>query len=180
MIKEVPQHNEEQEAKQQLEEILKICTRCHSPEDYRLIQKAFELSVEAHKGVRRRSGELYIMHPLAVARIVAEEIGLGAKGIAAALLHDVVEDTDYTVEDLTTIFGEKIANIVGGLTKLEGAFDQTQSRQAENFKKLLLTMVEDVRVILIKLADRLHNMRRSEERRVGNECRAGRAAFGCE
>jgi len=159
MIKEVPQHNEEQEAKQQLEEILKICTRCHSPEDYRLIQKAFELSVEAHKGVRRRSGELYIMHPLAVARIVAEEIGLGAKGIAAALLHDVVEDTDYTVEDLTTIFGEKIANIVGGLTKLEGAFDQTQSRQAENFRKLLLTMVEDVRVILIKLADRLHNMR---------------------
>lgn len=159
MIKEVPQHNEEQEAKQQLEEILKICTRCHSPEDYRLIQKAFELSVEAHKGVRRRSGELYIMHPLAVARIVAEEIGLGAKGIAAALLHDVVEDTDYTVEDLTTIFGEKIANIVDGLTKLEGAFDQTQSRQAENFRKLLLTMVEDVRVILIKLADRLHNMR---------------------
>ena len=159
MIKEVPQHNEEQEAKQQLEEILKICTRCHSPEDYRLIQKAFELSVEAHKGVRRRSGELYIMHPLAVARIVAEEIGLGAKGIAAALLHDVVEDTDYTVEDLTTIFGEKIANIVDGLTKLEGAFDQTQSRQAENFRKLLLTMVEDVRVILIKLAARLHNMR---------------------
>lgn len=159
MIKEVPQHNEDQEAKQQLEEILKICTRCHSPEDYRLIQKAFELSVEAHKGVRRRSGELYIMHPLAVARIVAEEIGLGAKGIAAALLHDVVEDTDYTVEDLTTIFGEKIANIVDGLTKLEGAFDQTQSRQAENFRKLLLTMVEDVRVILIKLADRLHNMR---------------------
>ena len=159
MIKEVPQHNEEQEAKQQLEEILKICTRCHSPEDYRLIQKAFELSLEAHKGVRRRSGELYIMHPLAVARIVAEEIGLGAKGIAAALLHDVVEDTDYTVEDLTTIFGEKIANIVDGLTKLEGAFDQTQSRQAENFRKLLLTMVEDVRVILIKLADRLHNMR---------------------
>ncbi|HHU59294.1 MAG TPA: bifunctional (p)ppGpp synthetase/guanosine-3',5'-bis(diphosphate) 3'-pyrophosphohydrolase [Bacteroidales bacterium] len=158
-MKEVPQHNEEQEAKQQLEEILKICTRCHSPEDYRLIQKAFELSVEAHKGVRRRSGELYIMHPLAVARIVAEEIGLGAKGIAAALLHDVVEDTDYTVEDLTTIFGEKIANIVDGLTKLEGAFDQTQSRQAENFRKLLLTMVEDVRVILIKLADRLHNMR---------------------
>jgi GTP diphosphokinase / guanosine-3',5'-bis(diphosphate) 3'-diphosphatase len=154
-----PQYNEDQDAKRQLEEILKNCARCQSPEDHRLIIKAFELSMEAHKGVRRRSGELYIMHPLAVARIVGEEIGLGAKGIAAALLHDVVEDTDYTVDDLTAIFGEKIAGIVDGLTKLEGAFDQTKSKQADNFRKLLLTMVEDVRVILIKLADRLHNMR---------------------
>ncbi|HBG87061.1 MAG TPA: GTP pyrophosphokinase [Marinilabiliaceae bacterium] len=152
-------HKEELEAKRQLDEILKSSARIQSPEDQRLIQKAFELSLEAHKGVRRRSGELYIMHPLAVARIVADEIGLGAKGIAAALLHDVVEDTDYTLDDITTIFGEKIADIVDGLTKLEGAFDQTKSSQADNFRKLLLTMVDDVRVILIKLADRLHNMR---------------------
>lgn len=94
-----------------------------------------------------------------MARIVADEIGLGAKGVAAALLHDVVEDTDYSLEDIEGIFGKKVADIVDGLTKLEGVFDQTQSKQAENFRKLLLTMVEDIRVILIKLADRLHNMR---------------------
>ncbi|WP_044117973.1 RelA/SpoT family protein [Alkaliflexus imshenetskii] len=150
---------EEQEARHQLDEIIRICPRCQSPDDYRLVMKAYEIAMDAHKGVRRKSGELYILHPLAVARIVAEEIGLGATGICAAILHDVVEDTDYTVDDIQTIFGEKIAAIVDGLTKLEGAFDQTQSRQAENFRKLLLTMVEDVRVILIKLADRLHNMR---------------------
>lgn len=150
---------EEQLAKQELDDILKQCNRCQKPEDYRLIHRAFELAMEAHKGVRRKSGELYIMHPLAVARIVAEEIGLGAKGISAAILHDVVEDTDCTLDDIKTIFGEAVANIVDGLTKLEGAFDQTKSGQAENFRKLLLTMVEDVRVILIKLADRLHNMR---------------------
>jgi GTP diphosphokinase / guanosine-3',5'-bis(diphosphate) 3'-diphosphatase len=150
---------EEQEAKHQLDEIMKICTRCQGPEDYKLILKAFELALEAHKGVRRKSGELYIMHPLAVARIAAEEIGLGPKGIASALLHDVVEDTDYTIEDIQTIFGEKVASIVDGLTKLEGVFDQTRSTQAENFRKLMISMVEDVRVILIKLADRLHNMR---------------------
>ncbi len=150
---------EERLAKQELDDILKQCNRCQSPEDYRLIHRAFELAMEAHKGVRRKSGELYIMHPLAVARIVAEEIGLGAKGISAAILHDVVEDTDCTLDDIKTIFGEAVANIVDGLTKLEGVFDQTKSGQAENFRKLLLTMVEDVRVILIKLADRLHNMR---------------------
>src|SRR5690554_6874381 len=154
--------DEIQEAKDALEEILKLCTRCNSQEDYRLIYKAFDVAMEAHKGVRRKSGELYIMHPLAVARIVAEEIGLGSKGIVAAILHDVVEDTNYTLEDIETIFNGTIANIVGGLTKLEGVFDQTQSQQAENFRKLLLTMVEDVRVILIKLADRLHNMRTLE------------------
>ncbi len=154
--------DEIQEAKDALEEILKLCTRCNSQEDYRLIYKAFDVAMEAHKGVRRKSGELYIMHPLAVARIVAEEIGLGSKGIVAAILHDVVEDTNYTLEDIETIFNGTIANIVGGLTKLDGVFDQTQSQQAENFRKLLLTMVEDVRVILIKLADRLHNMRTLE------------------
>ena len=104
---------------------------------------------------------LYIFHPIEVARIAVEEIGLGTKGIIAALLHDVVEDTEYTVEDIEGMFGEKIASIVDGLTKLEGAFEQSDSLQADNFKKLLLTMVEDVRVILIKLADRLHNMRRN-------------------
>ena len=150
---------EEQEAKRQLEEIIDNCARCQTQEDKKIIRKAFELAMEAHKGVRRKSGDLYIMHPLAVARIASEEIGLGTKGIAAALLHDVVEDTSYTIEDIQTIFGEKIASIVNGLTKLEGVFDQSQSIQADNFKKLLLTMVEDIRVILIKLADRLHNMR---------------------
>ncbi len=150
---------EEQQAKRQLDEIVRLCTRCQSVEDHKLIYKAFEVALVAHQGVRRKSGELYIMHPLAVAKIVAEEIGLGSKGISAALLHDVVEDTDYTIEDIQNIFGDKVASIVDGLTKLEGAFDQTKSRQAENFRKLLLTMVEDVRVILIKLADRLHNMR---------------------
>jgi len=151
--------SEEQEAKLQLEDIIRVCVRCQTPEDHKLIHKAFEVAMVAHQGVRRKSGELYIMHPLSVARIVAEEIGLGSKGVAAALLHDVVEDTDYTIEDIQTIFGAKVASIVDGLTKLEGAFDQTKSMQAENFRKLLLTMVEDVRVILIKLADRLHNMR---------------------
>jgi GTP pyrophosphokinase len=154
--------SEEQEIKQQFNELLELCPRCQTTESKRLIQKAFELANEAHKGVRRKSGELYILHPLAVARIVADEIGLGAKGVAAALLHDVVEDTDYTLEDVEGIFGKKVADIVDGLTKLEGVFDQTKSRQAENFRKLLLTMVEDIRVILIKLADRLHNMRTLE------------------
>ena len=151
--------SEEQEAKRQLEEVIRVCVRCQTPEDHKLIHKAFEVAMGAHQGVRRKSGELYIMHPLSVARIVAAEIGLGSKGVAAALLHDVVEDTDYTIEDIQSIFGEKVASIVDGLTKLEGAFDQTKSIQADNFRKLLLTMVEDVRVILIKLADRLHNMR---------------------
>jgi len=143
----------------QFDALLKACPRCQTSENKKLVTKAFELAHEAHKGMRRKSGEPYILHPIEVARISAEEIGLGTKGVIAALLHDVVEDTDYTVEDLQNIFGEKIASIVAGLTKLEGVFDQSTSIQAENFRKLLLTMVEDVRVILIKLADRLHNMR---------------------
>ncbi len=151
--------SEDQLIRQQFDELLELCPRCQTPEGYKLIQKAFDLARNAHKGVRRKSGEPYILHPLAVARIVAHEIGLGPKGVAAALLHDVVEDTDYTIEDIESIFDEKVASIVAGLTKLEGVFDQTHSKQAENFRKLLLTMVEDIRVILIKLADRLHNMR---------------------
>ncbi|MEA4948930.1 MAG: HD domain-containing protein, partial [Petrimonas sp.] len=125
-----------------------------------VITKAFNMAKEAHKGARRRSGEPYIMHPLAVARIVSREMGLGSTSISAALLHDVVEDTDYTVEDLEVMFGDKIAQIVDGLTKIShGMFGENVSAQAENFRKLLLTMSEDIRVILIKIADRLHNMR---------------------
>ena len=125
-----------------------------------LITKAFNFARQAHKGVRRLSGEPYIMHPIAVAQIVCSEIGLGSTSICAALLHDVVEDTDYTVEDIENMFGPKIAQIVDGLTKISGGiFGEQASAQAENFKKLLLTMSEDIRVILIKIADRLHNMR---------------------
>lgn len=125
-----------------------------------IITRAFNMAREAHKGARRRSGEPYIMHPLAVARIVSREMGLGSTSISAALLHDVVEDTDYTVEDIRALFGAKIAQIVDGLTKISsGMFGEDVSAQAENFRKLLLTMSDDIRVILIKIADRLHNMR---------------------
>lgn len=125
-----------------------------------IITKAFNFANQAHKGIKRRSGEPYIMHPLAVAQIVCTEIGLGSTSICAALLHDVVEDTDYTVEDLENLFGPKVAQIVDGLTKISGGiFGDRASAQAENFKKLLLTMSNDIRVILIKVADRLHNMR---------------------
>ena len=125
-----------------------------------LITKAFNFAKAAHKGIKRRSGEPYIMHPLAVARIVVREIGLGSTSICSALLHDVVEDTDYTVEDIENLFGAKIAQIVDGLTKISGGvFAEKASEQAENFRKLLITMSDDIRVILIKLSDRLHNMR---------------------
>ena len=125
-----------------------------------IITKAFNFARQAHKGVRRLSGEPYIMHPIAVAQIASEEMGLGSTSICAALLHDVVEDTDYTVEDIENIFGSKIAQIVDGLTKISGGiFGDKASAQAENFKKLLLTMSDDIRVILIKICDRLHNMR---------------------
>lgn len=125
-----------------------------------IITKAFNFARHAHKGVKRLSGEPYIMHPLAVAQIVCNEIGLGSTSICSALLHDVVEDTDYTVEDIENMFGPKIAQIVDGLTKISGGiFGEHASEQAENFKKLLLTMSDDIRVILVKIADRLHNMR---------------------
>ena len=128
-----------------------------------IITKAFLFAKQAHKGVRRLSGEPYIMHPIAVAQIACEEVGLGSTSISAALLHDVVEDTDYTTEDIANIFGPKIAQIVDGLTKISGGiFGEQASAQAENFKKLLLTMSEDIRVILIKICDRLHNMRTLE------------------
>ena len=125
-----------------------------------IITRAFNMAKEAHKGARRRSGEPYILHPLSVARIVSKEIGLGSTSISAALLHDVVEDTEYTAEDIRALFGDKIASIVDGLTKISsGMFGENVSAQAENFRKLLLTMSDDIRVILIKIADRLHNMR---------------------
>ncbi|MBQ0122161.1 MAG: bifunctional (p)ppGpp synthetase/guanosine-3',5'-bis(diphosphate) 3'-pyrophosphohydrolase [Bacteroidales bacterium] len=138
--------------------------RCADQEQYALTLKAFEFANEAHKGVRRRSGEPYILHPIAVAKIVVDEIGLGCKSICAALLHDVVEDTDFTVDDIRRIFGDKIASIVDGLTKIKTALDSDSASdpstlQAENFKRILLTLNDDVRIILIKLADRLHNVR---------------------
>ncbi len=132
---------------------------CHNEEDWNFIKRAFFLAKEAHQGVRRRSGEPYLLHPIAVARIVVDEIGLGVKSVVASLLHDVVEDTDYTVEDIEHIFGHKIATMVDGLTKMSGVFTADTSRQAEYFRKVLLTLSDDVRVILIKIADRLHNMR---------------------
>ncbi|MFT6814710.1 MAG: guanosine-3',5'-bis(diphosphate) 3'-pyrophosphohydrolase [Sphingobacteriales bacterium] len=142
--------------------LLRACKPTITRSDKRQIRLAFEMASEAHKNMRRRSGEPYILHPLAVALIVAKEIGLGTTSIMCALLHDVVEDTDITLEDLEHEFGKKVAQIVDGLTKISGVFDNTSSLQAENFRKMLLTMADDVRVILIKIADRLHNMRTLE------------------
>ena len=127
--------------------------------DAKVIRKAFNVALKAHEGMRRKSGEPYIFHPLNVAIICIDEIGLGATSIVAALLHDVVEDTDITLADIKHMFGDKVAMIIDGLTKIKGAFDKDTSQQAENFRKMILTLSEDVRVILIKLADRLHNMR---------------------
>jgi GTP pyrophosphokinase len=139
--------------------LLKDCKRSQAEESRKMIEKAFHFAWKAHKGVRRKSGEPYILHPIEVAHITAKEMGLGTKSIVAALLHDVVEDTDYTVEDIANLFGEKVSQIVDGLTKIKGVFDQNASIQAENFRKMLLTLSDDLRVILIKMADRLHNMR---------------------
>jgi GTP pyrophosphokinase len=141
-------------------ELLDSYDRSNHRKKFEIINKAFKFADQAHKGVKRRSGEPYILHPLAVALIVSEEMGLGSTSISSALLHDVVEDTDYTVEDIRNLFGDKTAMIVDGLTKISGGiFAQAASEQAENMRKLLLTMSEDIRVILIKIADRLHNMR---------------------
>lgn len=140
-------------------ELLRISYQSLTTDDKKLIRKAFDIAVEAHKDQRRRSGEAYIFHPIAVAKIVASQIGLGSTGIASALLHDVVEDTDITISDIEKMFNPKIAKIVEGLTKIPKVKnDQEISLQAENFRKMLLTLNDDVRVILIKLADRLHNM----------------------
>ncbi len=152
--------HEEEQIQREFEALLQDYKRTNHRQKVEIITKAFQFAHSAHKDMRRRSGEPYIMHPLAVARIVVREIGLGSTSICAALLHDVVEDTDYTVEDIEKLFTPKIAQIVDGLTKISGGvFAEKASEQAENFRKLLLTMSEDIRVVLIKMADRLHNMR---------------------
>ena len=146
--------------KEKWDDLLLSCTKiCKNDEDWNFIKRAFFLAKEAHEGVRRRSGEPYLLHPIAVAKIVIEEIGLGVKSVVAALLPDVVEDTESSVEDMERIFGPKIASMVDGLTKMSGVFNADTSEQAEYFRKVLLTLSDDVRVILIKIADRLHNMR---------------------
>tara|TARA_B100000497_G_scaffold7898_2_gene8193 strand:+ start:17338 stop:19542 length:2205 start_codon:yes stop_codon:yes gene_type:complete len=150
---------ENKEIAKQYKKLLKISYRTLSKEDKKLIRNAFDIAVDAHKEQRRKSGEAYIFHPIAVAKIVASEIGLDSTSIAAALLHDVVEDTDYTLADIEQMFGEGVARIVDGLTKISHlSTDKNNSLQAENFRKMLLTLNEDIRVIIIKIADRLHNM----------------------
>jgi guanosine-3',5'-bis(diphosphate) 3'-pyrophosphohydrolase len=139
--------------------LLRACKPTMQKGDKRMIRLAFDMALESHQDMRRKSGEPYIYHPIAVAQIAAEEIGLGTTSIVCALLHDVVEDTDITLEDIEREFGKKVAKIIDGLTKISGVFDYNSSLQAENFRKMLLTLADDVRVILIKLADRLHNMR---------------------
>lgn len=150
---------EQEQIKEAFEDLLKSLRKDSSKESRQKIKEAFEFANEAHKGVRRRSGEPYIMHPLAVATIATREIGLGTTSVIASLLHDVVEDTDYTVEDIANLFGSKVATIVDGLTKISGVMGSDTSQQAESFRKMILTLADDVRVILIKIADRLHNMR---------------------
>ena len=150
---------ENKEIAKQYKKLLKISYRTLTKEDKKLIRSAFDIAVDAHKDQRRKSGEAYIFHPIAVAKIVASEIGLDSTSIAAALLHDVVEDTDYTLADIEQLFGEAVARIVDGLTKISHlSSNKDNSLQAENFRKMLLTLNEDIRVIIIKIADRLHNM----------------------
>ena len=150
---------EKQEILKRYRALLRACKPTLQRGDKKEIRKAFDMALESHKNMRRKSGEPYIYHPIAVAQIAAEEIGLGTTSIVCALLHDVVEDTDITLEDIEREFGKKTAKIIDGLTKISGVFDYNSSLQAENFRKMLLTLADDVRVILIKLADRLHNMR---------------------
>ncbi len=152
--------SEEQKINLLLEKLIKDCSYCKSAEHENLIRKAFKIANEAHRGMRRKSGDPYIMHPLEVALIVSQEIGLGVTSTVCAILHDVVEDTELTIEDIENGFGRKIASIIDGLTKISGVFNkESNSLQAENFRKMLLTLSDDVRVIFVKLADRLHNMR---------------------
>lgn len=160
MAYDIEQENKEISAR--YKDLISNTYRSLDEEQNRLIRKAFDIALDAHKDQRRKSGEPYIYHPIAVAKIVAEEIGLGATSIACALLHDVIEDSDYTYDDLQKLFGQKIADIVNGLTKISVMNNQNISIQSENYRKLLLTLSEDFRVILIKIADRLHNMRTLE------------------
>jgi GTP pyrophosphokinase len=163
-VAQIPKYNlnDEQEKKLILREYRALLRGLKSrikPGDRKLLRLAFEMAAEAHKTMRRKSGEPYILHPLAVARICVEEIGLGVRSSICSLLHDTVEDTDLTLEDLQREFGNEIAKIVDGLTKIATVVDVNASQQAENFRKILLTLTDDPRVIIIKLADRLHNMR---------------------
>ena len=156
---EIDLEEENREILRRYRALLRVCYRSKTRADRARIRKAFELSVDAHKDMRRKSGEPYIYHPLAVAKIAAEELGLDTMSIVCALLHDTVEDTEITLDDIQRQFGKKERVIIDGLTKISGVADLSSSDQAENFRKMLLTLSDDVRVILIKLADRLHNMR---------------------
>ncbi|NJY63279.1 bifunctional (p)ppGpp synthetase/guanosine-3',5'-bis(diphosphate) 3'-pyrophosphohydrolase [Salinimicrobium sp. CDJ15-81-2] len=161
---------ENKDIAQQYKELLRISYQTLSDEDKKMIRQAFDIAVDAHKDQRRKSGEAYIFHPIAVAKIVASEIGLDATSIAAALLHDVVEDTTYTLEDIKRLFGDTVARIVDGLTKISNLeHDKDVSLQAENFRKMLLTLNDDVRVIIIKIADRLHNMQTMDSMRTDKQ-----------
>ena len=153
------EEEEKKEILRQYRALLRVLKQKLKPGDKLLLRRAFEIAAEAHQTMRRKSGEPYILHPLAVANICVEEIGLGIRSTICALLHDTVEDTDVTLEDVQREFGSEIAKIVDGLTKISTVLDANSSQQAENFKKILLTLTDDPRVILIKLADRLHNMR---------------------
>ena len=159
MVKKIDTKKEDKEILNKYRNLLRACEDKTNKQDKKIIRKAFNLAVEAHKDMRRKSGEPYIYHPIAVAHIAAKEIGLGATSIVCALLHDVVEDTDYGISDMQRMFGSRVAKIIEGLTKMSDVFDQNISLQAENFRKMLLTLSDDVRVILIKISDRLHNMR---------------------
>lgn len=175
MIAEVDLDSEKKEIIKRYRRLLRKARPVLKQGDAKLIKKAFYTSMEAHSGMRRRSGEPYIFHPLEVAEICVSEIGLGTTSIIAALLHDVVEDTEYELADIERLFGTKVSTIIDGLTKISGVFDYGSSQQAENFRKMLLTLSHDVRVILIKLADRLHNMRtlesmpRNKQLKIANE-----------
>ena len=155
----IDEEEEKREILRRYRGLLRAAERSKSSADRKRIRKAFDLALEAHKHMRRKSGEPYIYHPIAVARICAEELGLDTTSVVCALLHDTVEDTDISLDDIGTLFGEKERMIIDGLTKISGVFDHATSAQAENFRKMLLTLSDDIRVILIKLADRLHNMR---------------------
>ena len=175
MKNEIDIEEENKDIVRRYKALLRSCNSEITREDKKLIRKAFNLAVDAHKDVRRKSGEPYIFHPIAVAQIVAKDIGLDATSIACALLHDVVEDSEYTLNDIEKAFNPKIRKIINGLTKISGFSEQDISSQAENFRKMLLTISDDVRVILIKLADRLHNMQtldsmpRLKQQKIGSE-----------
>ena len=170
MSKEQVLRKEKEMIDQAFERLLKDYMASPHGKKEDIIRKAYQFAYQAHDGIRRRSGEPYILHPIAVAHIACKDIGLGSTSICAALLHDVVEDTDYTVEDISNLFGEKVAQIVSGLTKISGGvFGEQASAQAENFRKLIVTMSKDIRVVLIKIADRLHNMRTLEAQPVNKQ-----------